>query len=94
MPNPQYQNYISQITLPNNTTYYIKDSEARQWINEIVAGGLSFVIAWDGSSTPVVANIPEGVTVTYGDPAVTYTGTLAASVNTKPNIYLVYSGRS
>lgn len=92
MPTPQYTNYIAQITLPDNITYHIKDSEARQWIEEIIAGGLSFIIAWDGASTPVVANIPAGVTVTYN--GTTYTGTLAASVNTKQNIYLVHSDRT
>ena len=89
MPVPQYTDYISQITLPSGTTYYIKDSEARQWINDLVSGGLTFVVAWDGVSVPVVANIPAGATVTYQGQ--TYVGTLAASVNTKPNIYLVHS---
>lgn len=89
MPTPIYSNYISQITLPDSVTYHIKDSEARQWINEIVAGGLTFVVAWDGASVPVVARIPAGAVVTYQ--GVTYTGTMAASVDTKANIYLVHS---
>lgn len=46
-----------------------------------------FIVAWDGTSTPVVANIPAGVTVTYN--TTTYTGTLAASASTAGNIYLV-----
>ena len=92
MPTPSYSNYISQITLPSGTTYHIKDSEARQWINDIVAGGLTFVVAWDGASTPVVANIPAGAVVEYQ--STTYVGTLAASINTKANIYLVHSGTS
>lgn len=46
-----------------------------------------YVVAWDGTSTPVVANIPAGVTVTYN--TTTYTGTLAASASTAGNIYLV-----
>lgn len=92
MPTPSYSNYISQITLPNGTTYYIKDSEARQWINDIINNGLSFVVAWDGSSAPVVADIPQGVTVTYE--GTTYTGTKVASAATKPYIYLVHSDRS
>lgn len=89
MPTPLYQNYISQVTLPNNVTYHVKDAEARQWINDIAAGGLTFVVAWDGSSAPVVANIPAGAVVKYQSE--TYVGTLAASASTKPNIYLVYS---
>lgn len=89
MPTPQYTNYIAQITLPDNVTYHIKDSEAREWIADIMAGGLSFVLAWDGASTPVVANIPAGVVVHYNGTA--YTGTLAASATTKSSIYLVHS---
>ena len=46
-----------------------------------------YIVAWDGTSTPVVANIPAGVTVTYN--TTTYTGTLAASASTAGNIYLV-----
>lgn len=63
---------ISKITLPSGTTYDIKDQVAR----EAIAGGVSFIIAWDGASTPVPANIPAGVKVTYND--VEYTGTLSA----------------
>jgi len=47
----------------------------------------SYVTAWDGTSTPVVANIPAGVTFTYDGN--TYTGTLAASSSTLNKIYLV-----
>jgi len=47
----------------------------------------SYVVAWDGDSTPVVANIPAGVTFTYGGN--TYTGTLAASSSTTNKTYLV-----
>lgn len=92
MPTPQYSNYIAQITLPDNITYHIKDSEARQWIDDLVSAGLTFVIAWDGASTPIVANIPAGATVVYQ--GTTYTGTLTASASTKSNIYLVHSDRS
>ena len=52
---------ISKITLPSGTTYNIKDEVAR----EAIAGGVSFIVAWDGASTPVPANIPAGVVVTY-----------------------------
>lgn len=47
----------------------------------------SYVVAWDGTSTPVVANIPAGVTFTFGGN--TYTGTLAASSSTTNKTYLV-----
>ena len=76
---------ISKITLPSGNTYDIKDATAR----EMISGGVSFIIAWDGMSTPVVANIPEGVTVEYND--VTYTGTLSANSATAGAFYLVYS---
>lgn len=88
MPQPIHDNYISQIVLTDNVTYYVKDAEAREWINEIVAGGLTFVVSWNGQAAPNVALIPAGVEVEYQ--GTTYTGTLAASVQTKPNIYLVY----
>ena len=45
------------------------------------------VLAWDGSSTPVVANIPYGVSVEYD--GTTYTGSLAASSSTQNKVYLV-----
>lgn len=50
----------------------------------------SYVVAWDGASTPVVANIPAGVTVTYN--TTDYTGTLAASASTVNKTYLVSTG--
>lgn len=50
----------------------------------------TYVTAWDGDSTPVVANIPSGVTVTYD--GTTYTGTLAASASTANKTYLVGTG--
>lgn len=83
---------ISKITLPSGTTYDIKDQVAR----EAIAGGVSFIIAWDGASTPVPANIPAGVKVTYND--VEYTGTLSAETTGSGThaqagaFYLVKSG--
>jgi len=61
---------ISKITLPSGNTYDIKDAVAR----EMISGGVSFVIVWDGASTPDVTKIPEGVVVKYN--GTTYTGTL------------------
>ena len=61
---------ISKITLPSGNTYDIKDAVAR----EMISGGVSFIIAWDGTSTPDVTKIPEGVVVKYN--GTTYTGTL------------------
>lgn len=76
---------ISKITLPSGNTYDIKDAVARS----AIAGGVSFIVAWDGTSTPVVANIPAGVTVTYND--TDYTGTLSTSSATPGAFYLVKS---
>lgn len=45
---------------------------------------------WDGSSAPVVADIPAGVSVMYN--GTSYTGTLAASASTVDKIYLVSDG--
>ena len=77
---------ISKITLPSGNTYDIKDTVAR----EAISGGVSFIIAWDGASTPVPANIPEGIEVTYS--GTTYTGTLDPDDAQPGAFYLVYSG--
>lgn len=76
---------ISKITLPSGNTYDIKDATARQ----MIAGGVSFIVAWNGSSTPVPASIPAGVVVTYNDTE--YTGTLAATAAQAGAFYLVKS---
>lgn len=76
---------ISKITLPSGNTYDIKDATARQ----MIAAGVSFIVAWNGSSTPVPANIPAGVVVTYNDTE--YTGTLAAASAQAGAFYLVKS---
>lgn len=76
---------ISKITLPSGNTYDIKDAVAR----EAIAGGISFIVAWNGSSTPVVGDIPAGVVVTYNN--VDYTGTLAANSAQIGAFYLVAS---
>lgn len=84
---------ISKITLPSGNTYEIKDATARQ----MISGGVSFIIAWDGTSTPVVANIPEGVKVVYNN--TTYTGTLSPETSEEGGaqagaFYLVKSSTS
>lgn len=63
---------ISKVQLPSGGIYDIKDATARQ----MISGGVSFIIAWDGNSTPVPGNIPLGVVVTYNN--VEYVGTLSA----------------
>ncbi len=76
---------ISKITLPSGNTYDIKDATAR----EMISGGVSFVIAWDGASTPTIANIPAGVVVKYN--GTSYTGTLDADDAEAGAFYLVKS---
>lgn len=76
---------ISKITLPSGNTYDLKDATARQ----MIAGGVSFIVAWNGSSIPVPANIPASVVVTYN--GTEYTGTLAATAAQAGAFYLVKS---
>ena len=77
---------ISKIKLPGSTeAYNIKDAVARQ----MISGGVSFIIAWDGTAAPVVAEIPEGVVVKYN--GTNYTGTLSADGATAGAFYLVKS---
>ena len=76
---------ISKIKLPSGNEYDIKDAVARQ----MISGGVSFIITWDGTSAPTVENIPAGVTVTYS--GTTYTGTLDADDAEAGAFYLVKS---
>ena len=86
---PTHENYISQVKLPgSDTIYWVKDSEARDWIEQLASAGIKFRVAWDGTSIPDVTKIPAGVTVTYQ--GTEYTGTLVASETTAPYILLVY----
>lgn len=82
---------ISQIKLPDGQTYDIKDTIARNTLNAITDNG-TFVIAWNGSSTPTPANIPKDIEVVYNNQ--TYTGTLAGSSDTLKKFYLVKSAHS
>lgn len=58
-------------------------------ISAIVGGSFEVIIAWNGTSAPIVANIPAVVVVRYND--TDYTGTLVASADTEGKFYLVYS---
>ena len=83
---------IEKITLPSGNSYWIADREIRDVVDTLsqtIAGGVSYNIGWDGSSTPVVGNIPAGVEVEYQD--TTYTGTLAANNAAPGAFYLVKS---
>lgn len=74
---------ISKITLPSGTTYELKDEYARQ----LLAGGLKFVVCWDGTTVPDVTKIPSGVKVTYNGQD--YTGTFAVTAAQPLTFYLV-----
>lgn len=76
---------ISKIKLPSGNVYDIKDSTAR----EMIAGGISFIIAWDGTAAPVVANVPAGVVIKYN--GTDYTGTLSTADAQLGAFYLVKS---
>lgn len=83
---------IERITLPSGNTYYIADREIRDVVDSIsqtIAGGVSYIVAWDGTAAPVIANVPAGVVITYND--VTYTGTLAADSAQAGAFYLIKS---
>lgn len=74
---------ISKVQLPSGGVYDIKDATARQ----MISGGVSFIIAWDGASTPVPGNIPAGVVVEYE--GTSYTGTMAAADAQAGAFYLI-----
>ena len=64
---------ISKIQLPGSGgVYNIKDAVARA----MISGGVSFIIAWDGTSAPDISEIPAGVVVRYNNR--NYTGLLSA----------------
>lgn len=80
-------NYISKIQLPSGNTYYVKDEFARQ----VLAGGITYIIAWDGTVEPDISAIPAGITVVYN--GVQYTGTLDANNAIVGGFYLVKSSQ-
>ena len=84
---------IEKITLPSGNSYWIADREIRdvvETLSQTIAGGVSYNVGWDGTSEPVLTQIPAGVTVTYNGQ--TYTGTLTADSATPGAFYLVKSG--
>ena len=83
---------IEKITLPSGNTYFIADREIRDVVEALsaaISGGVSFNAVYDGTSEPVVANIPAGVVVTYQ--GTQYTGTLNANNAVPGTFYLVKS---
>ena len=83
---------IKKIQLPSGNEYFIADREAREEIQTLadaIAGGVSFIIAWDGKSTPVRADIPAGVVIQYEGSI--YTGLLDADEAVPGAFYLIHS---
>jgi len=83
---------IEKITLPSGNSYWIADREIRDVVDTLsqtVAGGVSYNVGWDGTSAPIVGNIPAGIMVEYQGQ--TYTGTLDANNATPGAFYLVKS---
>ena len=79
---------ISKIKLPSGNTYDIKDAVAR----EMISGGVSFIIGWNGTGVPDVAQIPAGVKVIYNNQE--YTGTLSPADAQAGSFNLVRSSTS
>ena len=99
MAENDYKPRIRKITLPSGSTYWLRDEYAHERIDSIyntIAGGVEFIVAWNGNSTPDVSNIPEGVVINYN--GTTYTGELEAEgpsqgdPGTVGKFYLIYSG--
>lgn len=79
---------ISKIVVPGlngqaGGIYTLKDATARQ----LLSGGINYNIVWDGATTPVVADIPNTVSVIYNETV--YTGTLSPSSALPMTFYLV-----
>ena len=59
---PDTTKYISKVTLPNGQTYTIKDAEARELIEHIVSGGVSYIgetttaLVDGGTTNPITIN--------------------------------------
>lgn len=83
---------VQKVTLPSGNEYYIADRQIRNVVEDLkeaIAAGVSFNIAWDGTSAPEVANIPSGIVVKYN--GTNYTGTLTPAAATPGTFYLVKS---
>ena len=85
----KYGNHVFPITHERN----VRDSDGvRLDVKLSALASKTAQIAWDGTSAPVVANIPAGVVVTYD--GTDYTGTLAPSSATDGRTFLVKDGQS
>ena len=84
------KNGVTESLYPQTIPSQVVDPETGATMAEWMKIKFSSITAWDGASTPVPANIPAGVVVTYNN--VSYTGTLAASAETMEKAYLVSDG--
>lgn len=80
---------IDQVQLPSGTKYYIADRELRNAFQDMVAAGIEYIIAWDGTAAPDVTKIPDGLIISYS--GTSYTGTLDANDARAGAFYLVKS---
>lgn len=84
---------ITKIKLPGQTDpYFIADAELREYVetlSEQIAGGVSFIIAWDGSGEPDYSKIPDTAAISYNGEE--HYGTLAPSSADPGCFYLVRS---
>lgn len=76
-------------SVANIMSAYATTAAMNDAIEDAISGvtQIDYVVSWNGTSAPTVANIPAGVKVVYN--GTTYTGTKATG--TKGTIYLVYS---
>ena len=82
---------FGNIILPLTHEQNVRDSDGVRLDVKLAAlASKTAVIAWDGTSEPVVSDIPSGVVVTYQ--GTDYTGTLAPSSMTDGRIYMVKNG--
>ena len=83
---------LADIFTKDEVREILEDYYDRDEVDSIVSAitQQSYVVAWDGTAEPVVADIPAGVSVTWGGNP--YMGTLAASASTINKIYLVSNG--
>ena len=82
MPNPS----ISQITLPNNTTYDIKDAKARQDISDLT-GAMSGAMHWVGVTTTALTDGSETQTITVDSKSYTATAGDVVAYGTQEYIW-------
>lgn len=91
---PNNENYIAQITLPNNTTYQLKDAFAREQIAKIIGTSVGGIMKWVGTTTTQISDGSTARPITVGGNTYTqsvgdvvqYNGEEFAWGETSPNV--------